>query len=64
MDCGEKKVEAKAPIGQPGEIAERLADPNAIIVGAIPNPNDDDRGEDVEGNECAQTCQNCGRQQP
>jgi hypothetical protein len=43
----EQEVEAQTPVGQPGEVAEGLADRNAITVGAIPCPDDDDGGEDV-----------------
>lgn len=54
MDRGNEEIEAQAPVGQPGEVAEGLADGDRVIVGAVPGPDDDDGGEDVEGDEGAE----------
>jgi hypothetical protein len=55
MNRGEEMIKAQTQVCQPGEVAEGLADGNAVIVGPVPGPNDDDRGEDVQGDEAAET---------
>lgn len=64
MDGRNQEVKAQAPIGQPGEVAEGLADGGGVVVGAIPNPDEDDRGEDVKGDEGAESCEESWGQQP
>lgn len=51
----DEEVEGQAPVGQPGEVAEGLADGAGVIVGAVPGPDDDDGGEDVEGDQGAES---------
>lgn len=62
MDSREQEIKAQTPVGQPGEVAEGLADGDAVVVGAIPGPDDDDGGEDVEGDEAAQPGQKGGKE--
>lgn len=58
MHAGDQVVEAQAPVGQPGEVAEALAD------GGVPTPDEEVGEEDVEGDEAAQAGERQGRQKP
>ena len=64
MDAGDKVVEAQTPVGQPGEVAEALADGGAIAMGAVPAPDEEVGDEDVEGDESAERSEGQRRQQP
>lgn len=55
MNCREKLVKAQSPVCQPGEVAEGLANCDAVAVGAVPGPDHDDGGEDVQCDQAAQT---------
>lgn len=56
MDGGDEEVEPQTPVREPGKIAEGFADCDTVIVRAVPDPDDDDGREDVEGDETTQTC--------
>ena len=65
MDARDEKVKPQTPVGQPGEVAEGLADADGVvIVGAVPAPDEEDGGEDVEGDGAAEEGQRDGRQEP
>lgn len=64
MHAGDQVVEAQAPVGQPGEVAEALADGGAIAMSAVPTPDEEVGEEDVEGDEAAQSGERQGRQKP
>lgn len=64
MNGRNQEVKAQAPIGQPGEVAEGATDGGGVVVRAIPNPDDDDSSEDVEGDEGAENCEEICGQQP
>lgn len=64
MDGCDEEVEPQTPVGQPGEVAEGLADGDGVIMCAIPGPDDDDGGEDVEGDEGAQSRESGWREEP
>lgn len=53
VDSRDEEVETQAPVGQPGEVAEGLADSDGVIVGAVQGPDGDDAGEDVKSDEGA-----------
>jgi hypothetical protein len=48
MDSGEEHVEANTPVTQPGEVAEGVTNRSAVIVSAIPTPEDEDGDENVQ----------------
>lgn len=51
VDSRDEEVEAQTPVGQPGEVAEGLADGDGVIMGAVPGPDGDDAGEDVKSDQ-------------
>lgn len=64
MDRRSEEIETEAPVGQPGEVAEGFPDSGTIVVSAVPDPDDDDGGEDIEGDERTQAREHSGRKQP
>lgn len=56
MDGGDQEVESQTPVREPGEVTEGFANCDTVIVRAVPDPDDNYGGEDVEGDETAQTC--------
>ncbi|XHF98292.1 hypothetical protein AWENTII_001848 [Aspergillus wentii] len=64
VDGGEAEIETQTPVGEPGEVAEGLADLVAVAVGAIPAPDKEDSGEDVEGDEGAEDGEDERRKKP
>lgn len=57
-------IESQAPVRQPGEVAEGLADGVAIAMGAVPAPDEEDGHEDVERYEAAENSVGEGREEP
>ena len=64
VDGGEEHVETYSPVGQPGEVAEALADFCAVAMSAAPAPDEEDAGEDVEGDGAAEDGVGKGREKP
>lgn len=60
MDGGEQHVEASAPVSQPSEVAEGVTNRGGVIVGAIPAPEDEDGGENVQRDQTAKTSEDGG----
>lgn len=53
MEGRENKVKAQSPEGQPGEVAEGLANGIAVTAGAVIRPDCDDGREDVQSDQAA-----------
>lgn len=64
MDRSEEVVESQTPVRQPGEVAERLANLDTVIVDAVPGPDEDDRREDVQGDQATETGEDGGGHEP
>lgn len=64
VDGGEEHVETYSPVGQPGEVAEALADFCTVAMSAAPTPDEEDAGKDVEGDGAAEDGVGEGREKP